>query len=75
MVDRMDRDIGRVLDQVRAMGAFENTIIIFLSDNGASAEMMVRGDGHDPKLPPGSAGTFLSLGPGWSSLAASCQPC
>ena len=69
MVDRMDRDIGRVLDQVRAMGAFENTIIIFLSDNGASAEMMVRGDGHDPKLPPGSAGTFLSLGPGWSSLA------
>jgi arylsulfatase len=69
MVDRMDRDIGRVLDQVRAMGALENTIILFLSDNGASAEMMVRGDGHDQKAPPGSAATFLSIGPGWSSMA------
>jgi arylsulfatase len=51
------------------MGALENTVILFLSDNGASAEMMVRGDGHDPKLPPGSSGTYLSLGPGWSTLA------
>ena len=30
------------------MGAMENTLILFLSDNGASAEMMVRGDGNDP---------------------------
>ena len=48
MVDRMDREIGRVLDQLRAMGALDNTLIFFLSDNGASAEIMVRGDGHDP---------------------------
>ena len=44
----MDREIGRVLAQLRAMGALDNTLILFLSDNGASAEMMVRGDGHDP---------------------------
>ena len=69
MVDRMDREIGRILDQLRAMGALENTIVFFLSDNGASAEMMVRGDGHDPQAAPGSAATFLSLGPGWSSMA------
>ena len=69
MVDRMDREIGRVLEQLRAMGALENTIVLFLSDNGASAEMMVRGDGHDRHAPPGSAATFLSLGPGWSSVA------
>ena len=48
MVDRMDREIGRVLAQLRAMGALDNTLIFFLSDNGASAEIMVRGDGHDP---------------------------
>ena len=48
MVDRMDQEIGRVLAQLKAMGVFENTIVLFLSDNGASAEMMVRGDGHDP---------------------------
>ena len=55
MVDRMDREIGRVLAQLRAMGAFDNTLIFFLSDNGASAEIMVRDDGHDPAAPAGSA--------------------
>lgn len=69
MVDRMDREIGRVLDQLRAMGAFDNTLILFASDNGASAEMMVRGDGHDPQAAPGSAASFLCLGPGWSTVA------
>ena len=69
MVDRMDREIGRVVDQLRAMHALENTLILFLSDNGASAEIMVRGDGHDPQADPGSAATFLCLGPGWSSAA------
>lgn len=67
MVDRMDQEIGRVLAQLKAMGQLDNTIIFFASDNGASAEMMVRGDGHDPTAAPGSAKTFLCLGPGWSS--------
>jgi arylsulfatase A-like enzyme len=69
MVDRMDREIGRVIAQLKQMGAFENTLIVFASDNGASAEIMVRGDGHDPSAPPGSAATYLCLGPGWSSAA------
>jgi arylsulfatase A-like enzyme len=69
MVDRMDREIGRVLAQLRDMKALENTLIVFLSDNGASAEIMVRGDGHDPTAEFGTGATFLSIGPGWSSLA------
>jgi len=69
MVDRMDREIGKVLAQVKAMGAAEDTLVFFLADNGASAEMMVRGDGHDPKAEPGSGASYLSLGPGGSSLA------
>jgi len=68
MVDRLDREIGRVVAQLRAMGALDNTLLFFLSDNGASAEMMVRGDGHDPNAAAGSGATFLSIGPGWSSL-------
>ena len=51
------------------MGAFENTIIFFASDNGASAEIMVRNGGHDPTAPPGSAASYLCLGPGFSSAA------
>jgi arylsulfatase A-like enzyme len=69
MVDRMDQEIGRVLAKLKAMGAFENTLILFASDNGASAEIMVRGDGHDLSAPMGSAATFLCLGPGWSSAS------
>ena len=67
MVDRMDQEIGRVLEQIRAMGALENTLILFMSDNGASAEMMIRDDGHDPAAAPGSAASYLCIGPGWSS--------
>ncbi len=69
MIDRMDREIGRVIEQLKTMGAFDNTLVFFASDNGASAEIMIRGDGHDHEAPAGSAATFLCLGPGWSSAA------
>lgn len=69
MVDRMDREIGRVLMQLRRMGAYGDTLVLFMSDSGASAEIMVRGDGHDPGARPGSGDTYLSLGPGWSSAS------
>ena len=67
MVDRMDQEIGRIIAQLKAMNAFENTLILFASDNGASAEIMVRNGGHDPLADPGSAATYLCLGPGFSS--------
>jgi arylsulfatase len=51
------------------MGAYENTLIFFASDNGASAEIMVRGNGHDPDAPMGSKKTYLCLGPGFSSAS------
>ncbi len=69
MIHSMDREIGRVLDQLRRMDAFEDTLILFLSDNGASCELLVRSDGHDPEAEPGSAATFLCLGPGGSTVA------
>lgn len=69
MVDRMDREIGRLIAQLKAMDQYENTLIFFASDNGASAEIMVRHGGHDPKAAPGSAATYLCLGPGFSSAS------
>lgn len=69
MIDRVDREVGRVLDRLREMDAFGNTLIFFLSDNGASAEIMVRDDGHDPNAAPGSAASYLCLGPGWSTCS------
>ncbi|MCP4099780.1 MAG: arylsulfatase [Planctomycetaceae bacterium] len=34
MISRMDRDVGRIVKQVEALGELENTLIIFSSDNG-----------------------------------------
>jgi arylsulfatase A-like enzyme len=71
MVDRMDREIGRVLEQLRAMEAFDDTLIFFLSDNGADATILIRGDRHDPAAAPGSAGSYLCIGPGWATASNS----
>ena len=67
MIERMDTEIGRILNQIKKMNQYEDTLVLFLSDNGASAEIMVRGDGHDPKASLGSASTYPCLGPGWSN--------
>jgi arylsulfatase len=69
MIDRMDQEIGRYMEQLRSMGAFKNTLIFVASDNGASAEIMVRHGGHDPTAAPGSEKSYLCLGPGFSSAA------
>jgi len=39
-VEIMDRGVGRVLDALEARGALDDTVILFLSDNGACAEEM-----------------------------------
>ncbi|MEM8979351.1 MAG: arylsulfatase [Pseudomonadota bacterium] len=40
MVDRMDQQIGRLIQHLKDLGEFENTLIFFLSDNGGCAEFM-----------------------------------
>jgi arylsulfatase len=43
MIDRLDQNIGRVLNKLDELGVAENTIVMFASDNGASAENVTRG--------------------------------
>lgn len=48
MIDRMDQGIGRIIDALKETGELENTLIVFLSDNGASPENCMRyGPGFD----------------------------
>ena len=37
-VDRMDQGIGRVLDTLERLGRLDDTLVVFLSDNGGCAE-------------------------------------
>jgi arylsulfatase len=46
MVDRMDWNVGRVLRKLEELGEMENTLILFASDNGGSAENVQIGDGE-----------------------------
>jgi arylsulfatase A len=52
MVSRLDRDVGRILDKLRALNLDRNTIVFFTSDNGPSVE-----GGSDPAF-FGSSGPF-----------------
>jgi arylsulfatase len=49
-VDRMDQGIGRVLDTLDALGRLDNTLVVFLSDNGGCAE----------EMPPDSVEEFVT---------------
>ena len=40
MVDRMDQNVGRVVDYLKHSGQYDNTLIIFLSDNGAEGAQL-----------------------------------
>jgi arylsulfatase len=40
MIDRMDQAVGRVVSALRRLGQLDDTLILFLSDNGGCAELM-----------------------------------
>jgi arylsulfatase len=63
-ITRMDQGIGRVLAKLREVGEEENTLVLFLSDNGACHEIVDRGK---PGAEMGSADSFLSYGLGWAN--------
>lgn len=78
MVDRMDAQLGRVIEDLKAAGEFGNTLIVFTSDNGACFEwdpfgfdikssnenILHIGDMLDEM---GTPGTFHSVGSGWAN--------
>jgi len=85
MIDRMDQGIGCIVEQVRLSGQEDNTIILFLSDNGGSPETVKNPrkfsvpretkDGRPvrrgtaPEVMPGSDDTFQGYGIGWANAS------
>ncbi|MEM7602279.1 MAG: sulfatase-like hydrolase/transferase, partial [Verrucomicrobiota bacterium] len=64
MVDNVDQNIGRLLAALDELGESDNTLILFLTDNGACAETP---GGNDPKQIPGPKEYYSHVGPGWAS--------
>jgi arylsulfatase len=65
MIDRMDQNIGRVLDKLEDKGKLENTLIIFFSDNGACPFYQ----NDIKKVQPGPANSYWSLRSTWANLS------
>jgi len=66
MVDRMDQNIGRILQKLEELRKLKNTLIIFLVDNGASHERPSK-KVWDPEAEWGSVGSFEAIGQSWAN--------
>ncbi len=80
MATAMDREIGRLVAHLKATGDYDNTIFVFLSDNGAEPtdpfnsvrNRLFLGMQYDLATANiGRRGSFAAIGPGWASAAAS----
>jgi len=79
MIDHMDVHIGRVIDHLKVTGQYDNTIIIYMTDNGPDWSQPNVGGGEAwyneryPNTAPadiGLEGSFSSYGPPWAQVAA-----
>ncbi len=62
MIDSMDQNIGRLRAALDTAGVADNTLILFLSDNGGCAE---EPGGRSPEIIPGPKDFYASVGPAW----------
>lgn len=66
-IDAMDRGVGEVIKALKKAGQFDNTIIMFMSDNGACAEFI---SGGQRKAVDGKADTYESYRINWANLSS-----
>ena len=78
VIDNMDDNIGKVVEYLKQAGLYENTFILFMSDNGAAgffgydagpaAERYAAADNRIGNL--GREGSMMFYGPGWGSAGS-----
>lgn len=64
IIDRMDQNIGRVLDKLETSGKLDNTLILFLVDNGSCPFY----SNKIPDVQPGPANSYWCLRSSWANL-------
>jgi len=80
MLDAMDFHVGRLITHLKEIGEFENTLFIFLSDNGpepsdplqiVSVSPWVKFNYSIDIEDLGAKGSYTAIGPNWANAAAS----
>lgn len=84
MVDRMDQNVGRVVATLKALGRYDDTVIIFLADNGPEGNVIdapFQATKKPEALPAlkidnslaniGNASSYVGYGPGWAQANSS----
>ena len=83
MIEAMDHHIGRLIDHLKAIGEYDNTVFVFTSDNGPEAsdpvgqigwplQLWLWGTGYNRDYDTlGERSSFTVIGPGFASAAAS----
>ncbi len=64
--EHMDRAIGRLLEELKKLGVADNTLVLFMSDNGGAPEDPNRGD---KSAPVGSRDSFVGYARPWASVS------
>ncbi|WP_115462512.1 arylsulfatase [Winogradskyella aurantiaca] len=79
MVDNLDYNVGRLITKLKELGIYEDTIIMFMSDNGAAAEDFVNHSYFGPYIKQhfdnnynnmGQPDSYVSYGPQWAEAGS-----
>ncbi|MEJ7737230.1 MAG: arylsulfatase [Chitinophagaceae bacterium] len=71
MVDNMDYNIGRLIKYLKEIGEYDNTLFVFLSDNGADVfDLNETPDKLDPYPYMGTFNSFIAYGPQWAHASS-----
>lgn len=82
-ITRVDRGVGRVLATLDELGIAQDTLVLYLGDNGGNYENLAAGahkdvptldgrpmrDGNDPSIYPGPDDTYASYGQSWANAS------
>jgi arylsulfatase/uncharacterized sulfatase len=77
MADAMDHEVGRLIAHLKSTGEYDNTVFVFLSDNGPEgsdykeADLWLRFNYSRDLDRLGGPGAYVVPGPSWSSASAS----
>lgn len=78
MIDNLDHNIGRLISYLKEIGAFDNTLFVFMSDNGAAhrdfitaeSRQSLRNYYNDDFENMGSPESYISYGPQWAEAGS-----